>query len=175
MTTVINLFGGPGLGKSTTAAGLFYEMKLRGFDVELVREYAKNFAYHKTMPDQTYIFAKQLKAESTLYGKVDFIVTDSPLWLCCYYEALITGARHLLPLVKAQVAGRKEHNLFLQRFKPYHQNGRLQTPEEASQIDLDLSCFLGNEGVPYQMVQSKDRDRVADILDLLALSPTVKQ
>jgi hypothetical protein len=41
---VINLWAGPGAGKSTTAAGLFL-MKLTGRRVELVTEYAKEVVY----------------------------------------------------------------------------------------------------------------------------------
>ena len=36
--TVINFYGGPGSGKSTAAAGLFYKMKLGGYSVELTDE-----------------------------------------------------------------------------------------------------------------------------------------
>ena len=31
--TVINFYGGPGSGKSTAAAGLFYQMKIQGYKV----------------------------------------------------------------------------------------------------------------------------------------------
>ena len=33
---IINIWGGPGVGKSTAAAGLFYEMKKLQLNVELV-------------------------------------------------------------------------------------------------------------------------------------------
>lgn len=39
---VINLYGGPGTGKSTTAAMLFAKMKLAGFNCEYVPEFAKD-------------------------------------------------------------------------------------------------------------------------------------
>ncbi len=42
---VINLWAGPGAGKSTTAAGLFNLMKIRGYNVELVTEFAKEMVY----------------------------------------------------------------------------------------------------------------------------------
>ena len=35
-TKVINMFGGSGIGKSTTAAGLFHQMDLDGKNVEPV-------------------------------------------------------------------------------------------------------------------------------------------
>lgn len=43
----INLFAGPGTGKSTTAAGVFFEMKRSGMSVEYVTEYAKSLVFSK--------------------------------------------------------------------------------------------------------------------------------
>ncbi len=37
---VINLFAGPGAGKSTTCAGLFYKLKMMGVSPEVVRKVA---------------------------------------------------------------------------------------------------------------------------------------
>jgi len=91
VTTVINLFGGPNSGKSTCASGLFYFLKLKHFHCEIVREYVKSWAWEGRKPnkyDQPYIFGKQLKYESSLYDKVDFIITDSPLMLSAFYEDL---------------------------------------------------------------------------------------
>ena len=64
---VINLFGGPGAGKSTTAAGLFFFMKSdSSFDksVELVTEFAKDLTYAERFKElqgdnQLYITSKQ--------------------------------------------------------------------------------------------------------------------
>ena len=66
---VINLFGGPGVGKSTTASGLFYEMKKARLEVELVTEYAKDAVWEgrtSLLDDQIYIFAKQQRRISRL-------------------------------------------------------------------------------------------------------------
>ena len=41
MTKIINLFGGPGIGKSTQAAGLYYEMKKLNMNVEMPYEFPK--------------------------------------------------------------------------------------------------------------------------------------
>jgi hypothetical protein len=70
MTKVINLFGAANSGKSTTAAGLYYSMKLKHLHCELVREYVKNWCYEDRAPskwDQPYIGNKQMKYESLLY------------------------------------------------------------------------------------------------------------
>ena len=91
-TYVVNFFGGPGSGKSTTAAGLFHDMKVAGESVELVREYCKNWAWTNRPIgkwDGLYFMAKQLHSENALYGKVDTIITDAPIMLQAVYEALI--------------------------------------------------------------------------------------
>jgi adenylate kinase family enzyme len=41
MSKVINLFGGPGCGKSTLAARIFSILKLKDISCELINEYAK--------------------------------------------------------------------------------------------------------------------------------------
>lgn len=62
MSLVINLIGGPGAGKSTTAAGLFFLMKCAGLKVELVTEFAKELSYDENWADlkkQLYVLAEQ--------------------------------------------------------------------------------------------------------------------
>ena len=64
MTKVINLFGGPGVGKSTIAAGLFYNMKIAGYNVEAPQEWCKQKVYEGTkypFKDQLYTYACQNK------------------------------------------------------------------------------------------------------------------
>lgn len=41
-TIVVNLFAGPGAGKSTGAAYIFAMLKMHGIDCELVTEFAKD-------------------------------------------------------------------------------------------------------------------------------------
>ena len=60
---VVNLFGGPGCGKSTVAALLFGKLKQHGVNCEMALEYAKDKVWEesfKTLEDQIYIFGKQL-------------------------------------------------------------------------------------------------------------------
>lgn len=63
-TMIINIYGGPGIGKSTIAAGLFNLMNVtyEGFtSVELVTEYAKDLIWENrltTLQNQFYIDAK---------------------------------------------------------------------------------------------------------------------
>ena len=78
---VINFFGGPNSGKSTQAAGLFHKMKIEGYSIEHVNEYAKMCVWENRMEileDQLYVMAKQNRRVKRLKGKVDFCVTPRP-------------------------------------------------------------------------------------------------
>lgn len=60
-TKIINLIGGPGVGKSTLAAEIFAELKKKGKSAELALEYAKDQVWDENLrilKDQLYIFGK---------------------------------------------------------------------------------------------------------------------
>lgn len=141
MTTVVNLFGGPGTGKSTTAAHLFAQLKQRNINCELVREYAKDVVWEgriSLLENQVYIFAKQLKRQVDLVGKVDVIVTDSPLLLSMVYN----DDPDLHALVLKEYNKFTNVNVMLGREKPYQPAGRVQTEDEARGLDDTIRRML---------------------------------
>lgn len=144
MTRIINLFGGPGTGKSTTAAGLFNVMKVAGLEVELVTEYAKDVVWEETtalLDNQLHVFAEQHRRIARLNGKVDFVITDSPLLLSLlYYAGTSVPFRQL---VLEEFKGMPRVNVFLRRVKEYHRAGRLQNEQEAIKLDGELRTLLG--------------------------------
>lgn len=178
MTTVINLLGGSGLGKSTCAAALFSEMKMQGYHVELVTEFVKNWAWQGRVPsgyDQVYLFGKQAQSESRLYGKVDFIVTDSPLLLSGFYEQLHLKREIVLPSIKNFLSYAKDNNIVhknfvLTRHKPFDPRGRFETEQQAKQVDLDLRKWLDSLNIDYETISCDDRERVPQILSKLQSS-----
>jgi nicotinamide riboside kinase len=177
MTQVVNLFGGSGIGKSTTAAGLYSAMKLRGLNAELVREFVKGWAWDGIKVgkfDQIYILGKQAKTESRLYGKVDWIVTDSPLLLSPIYERFWNGHEVTKPaafafMEFARSQGVKYHHFLLSRSKPYDPRGRYETEEQALRADVAMEEFLINNGLPFKRIVSADDQRVTDLLKELNL------
>lgn len=163
MTMVINLFGGSGIGKSTTAAKIYARLKDMGIQTELVREYVKHWAWNNREVgeyDQLYLLGKQSQAEAQLYGKVDVIVTDSPVLLAGVYakfrwngvadyvdQAAKSFVRH------AEKNGTGHLNFVLQRDKPFNPEGRYETEEQARQIDSFILDYLNQvENCPYGVI-----------------------
>lgn len=140
MTKVINLFAGPGSGKSTLAAGLFYKLKNQGISCELVREYAKELCWAGVlaMTSQTGILREQAHRMEILRGKVDFVITDSPLLLTCIYCA----NPHVISEAVRLHATWDNQNIFVRRVKPYSTRGRDQTEPEAIMLDRQIRSLL---------------------------------
>lgn len=183
MTTVINLFGGSGIGKTTTAAHLFAEMKYAGHHCELVREYVKTWAWQKRKVgpfDQMYLLGKQSKYESVLYNVVDYVITDSPLLLCPIYERYYTGKDILGPaavnfIKDAETQGISRVNFLLKRNKKFDDRGRYETLDQAIQVDEFVKAYLLENNIPFtELSTSEDRERVPEILNTLFNSSTTE-
>jgi len=167
LTTVINLFGEPGVGKSTLAAEIYSEMKKMGLKVELVREFAKELAWEgkKIGPfDQMAIIGEQIRRESSLFGKVDYIITDSPALLGAFYMEYNHNQTYMTDMVKKYLFYSTEKNVVFKNYlidthKEYVQDGRYETEDEAKKIKSTLIDFLNNDYV-YEIY-----DNISSILE----------
>jgi tRNA uridine 5-carbamoylmethylation protein Kti12 len=142
---VINLFGGPGCGKSTTAAALFVKMKNRGMKVELVTEFAKDLTYEKrgrALSNQLYVLGKQDQRLRRLEGHVDWAITDSPLILSLAYAQSPFDQDWYTNTVVGLFNTYDNFNVNLIRDKPYATFGRNQTEEEAEALDEVIVALL---------------------------------
>lgn len=136
-TLIVNMMGGPGSGKSTNAARIFAALKDLNYNVELVTEYAKDLTWgesYNVLRDQIYVFGKQQHRIWRLDGKVDIILTDSPLLLSTVYGETETS-KEFKDLVVSEYFRRPTINIMLNRVKQYNPKGRNQTLDEAIGLD----------------------------------------
>lgn len=135
---VVNLFAGPGAGKSTVAAATFAALKDNQVSTELVTEFAKECAWegrHGPLSCQPYVFGEQLWRIERLRGRgVEVVVTDSPILLSTIYAPADTPTA-LHEVVQEYHRRQASLNVFLRRVKPYETRGRFQTADEASALD----------------------------------------
>jgi len=154
---VINLFGGPCTGKSTTASLLFGKMKLQGLNVALVQEYAQEAIWEQRqslLDDQIYIFAKQQRRLARLQGHgLDWVVTDSPLPLSVVYLKPNVLSDNFEYLVREVWEKYQNWNFLLTRNWEYNPQGRNQKlSEEADEFHKKVTDLLCNWEIPvYQL------------------------
>lgn len=152
-TLIVNLFAGPGVGKSTIASGIFSELKWAGVDCEYVHEFAKWLVWqdHQSpLACQPFIYGTQLWMNECLQGKVEVLVTDSPVLLSLIYDKDNCDAwKHS---VVKRFKKKNHMNFYLQRMKPYNPNGRNQNEDEARQLDFDIHNMLMDYGIPFELI-----------------------
>mgnify|MGYP000196155730 CR=1 FL=1 len=151
---VINLWGAPGSGKSTIAAGLYHHMKVHGYSVELINEYAKQMTWERRHPDhfknQLYITAKQHNKQMHLLSHdIDICITDSPLPL-----GLLYVPEDYFPSYEAlvwEIYGTYDNfNVVLNPSHSYQPVGRNQSEEEAKELQQQMMTLLETNNVDYK-------------------------
>jgi len=172
---VVNLYGGPGTGKSTTAAHLFALLKIDDLiSVELCREYAKGVVYEDRLyllEDQLYIFAKQNRKMARLNGKVDVIISDSPLLMSYHYSGYDPFYKDV---VTRYMPNFENLHVFLKRVKPYRGLGRIQTEDEARKMDEQMKGMLMDLKLDFIQVAA-DKNAANKIRKILYTGKTYKK
>lgn len=157
--TVINLFAGPGAGKSVTRAGVFVKLKLRGENVEEVTEYAKDIVYeqrYNLFTEQDFIFAEQHRRQRRLIAHdVKYTITDSPILLSLLYrpsdyyktfEAFCLEVFHSFNNI----------SIFIDRPEKYEQQGRNEDEAQAKEKDFQMMELLWTRNIPFYVVKAND-------------------
>jgi len=160
----INIYGGPGVGKSTLAALLFGWLRQQGFQAELVQEWVKNWAYigrQMQSFDYVYTFAQQLHTEDRLLqAGVNIIVTDSPVYLQCMYalHKRMKAANELWRIAKRFEKEYPSVNFLMDRAQSdtYEQGGRYENLVQAVGMDRFIETCLNDWHVPFTHIVSDD-------------------
>lgn len=165
----ILFYGGPGCGKSTTAAFIFAELKKQGYSIELVDEYIKFWTFIPRVPkgfDSLYVQAKQVHKEDTiLRAGTDLIVSDSPVLLQYFY-----AKHHNTPCQTQMLEIALEveqhypslHIILQREDSDYNELGRYETLQQAKDIDSEFKEYLQNLDVPYACFKCHDSQAILD-------------
>lgn len=171
MALVINMYGGPGRGKSTTAYKLIGLLKHNDYKSELVTEYVKHSAYignNFEIQDQIFLLAQHNHRLRILEQQVDIIVTDGSLLNTLAY--CTRDDQKVERDLSMELYNRYDNIGFIvPRKTNYMRYGRSQTKEEAMDLDtkiFDAISYLPSDQVidlrylEQDMQNSKDNDLV---------------
>ena len=175
MSKIINIFAGPGAGKSMFCMELLAEMKKigcnKGFTAEYVSEAAKEYVWTDSPlmsgseKHQLILLGEQLHKLERLNGNVDFIITDSPLVLNALYnkECTYDFEKMVVRLMRTY----DMDNYFLKRdlSVPYETAGRLQSLEDAIKIDERLKKILRRHRLPYKEIDYLPKEVAKEIIE----------
>jgi nicotinamide riboside kinase len=166
----INFFAGPGAGKSTLAAKVFAEMKVRGHDVEHISEFVKTMAHEGHFPesyDQFYIMGQQLHREDVALRHVDMIVTDSPILLGAAYAQFYNfdAHEHLIAISEFFDEDFPALNFFIERTVKYDPKGRFQESSQVEAVDVALRRIMNSAPVEYEVVRVDQFDAIMEKIE----------
>lgn len=174
---VVNLFGGPGSGKSTACAYVYAALKAKDINCEMAREFAKDKAWEKNLTalnNQAYIFGEQYYRLTILEDDVDVIITDSPILLSVFYRNRYNNSidfpKEFDDVVLYSFNRYNNINYFIRRNKLYNPNGRLQTEDEAKELDVKLLEFLNEYEISFDIVNGNQNGYQKIVDDILKIT-----
>jgi len=178
VSKVINLFGGPGIGKSSIASGITYKLKKNHITCDNPYEFPKLLAWdenHSAIADQLYVLANQHRGIVKSYGKVDYIVLDSPILLSLTYKSYYKNNDY-----PASLYGESFDKMLLDVFNKYdninivlkrtdgnhNEDERYQNLEESIDLDISIENSLIKNNIPYHLVKVGE-NTVDEILTII--------
>lgn len=163
---LVNLFGSPGVGKSTIAADVYSKLNYLGVTSELATEFAKDCIWlgdRATLNEQAIVWGNQLSRIKRLLGKVRVVVSDSPTPLSIVYKSDDYG-KCFDDAVMEQFASTNNLNFLIARTIPYITVGRKESAEEAERIHSSLEKLLDDYGVPYETLEGRPDENARTVV-----------
>ncbi len=185
----ICVVGGPSSGKTTAALFLNVKLRMMGYEVHMVTEYATHYIIRNGVPknvfEQIPIYICQVDEEGYVEKKGgDFLICDSASFLACVY------ARHYLQgpnatrediqkyyyVLKTLDKWSRERTLFTYDFIFFlpleiefkKDNVRWQnSQEEAQKISDEIEAYLTIESKQYFRISGSLEERVGKMLQII--------
>ncbi|MDD4247563.1 MAG: ATP-binding protein [Methanosarcina sp.] len=167
---LVGLLGGPSVGKSTVAAGLFYQCKVAGIKAALIQEFVReelNKGWRlRSVSDQFRILMKQREREFMLPDEIDVAISDSPTLLSYVYATkgaydLAEDYHNLAALYEEFLKDLLRYDLIiiLERNPEYFEDDgtRQQSEAQCDEIDNELETLLKFHKRQYYKIASDDQ------------------
>lgn len=185
-TVVVNLFGGPGCGKTTLAHELTAAISRRGLICEYAPEYAKDLTWDTLSKDdeiassarsalgpsiaqQRLVHDEQMRRIDRPYGFVDAIVTDSPAIISwAYSDGDERELEDFHDYMLREFMRHRNLNLLVNRDIPYEQVGRNEDEETAKQKDDIMLEILRSTHEPFAKVGRYDLTSIVSAVEQMA-------
>lgn len=167
-TLVISAYGGPGSGKTVACMDICQQLKKRGYNAEYVSEVAKDYVYDENYdmldgsPEHQYeMLQEQLKRVDRYMGKVDFVVTDSPVLLNGIYNQQLTPEyEHMLLRLHEQ------YNNFVfvvnRDAGHFQEEGRIHDLGESMEKDAQIRDMLDENQIYYGTYEHQTVGKIVD-------------
>lgn len=170
---VLNIMAEPGAGKSASSSGVYNQLAVNGFNVEIVNEVAKAFAWESPKNEngesvlhpifsknqQIYFLGAQNRGLERVRDYVEIAVLECPLVLTAIY-APENYFKNFIPLVLEQYQDYENINILLRRNHYYNPNGRNQNETQSKQVRERLLNFLDSNNIEYvEMFTHDELDR----------------
>lgn len=172
---LINFVGAPSSGKTTISSFTFVKLKTNHLSSELVQEYAKQLVWSENYEDlsnQWYVSKKQYEMLKSVYGKVDYLVTDSPLILGLHYNRYhkdnVCNIEKTEKMILSKISEFNNVYIFLKRnlSLPYEKIGRIHNEQQSSEIEQNLKLLLDEFNLKYLEITS-DINNIDTILEYI--------
>lgn len=156
---IVNLFGGPGVGKSTAAFYLMAKLKMAGVDCEYTPEFAKDKVWEGNLDVfncQFFVTGRQAWQIRRLFNKVEVIITDSPIALGApYADSLELAACCLKEFEKYKDIN---YNIVLTRSTNFVENGRRHSQKESAELDNKVTDLLEKNNIEYITISPSEKN-----------------
>lgn len=164
---VLNLLGEPGVGKSVSAAGIFYEFSINKFKSEVIPEVAKGYAWetpkdstgkaltHPIFSQQIFLLGEQNRMLERVMGQREIAIMECPLIMGAIYKP-DNYFSNFVPLVLEQFNSYKNVNIVLERNHEFDPDGRVHDEPQSKAVKSKLINFLDINSLTYVKMKTHD-------------------